>query len=54
MGVREHDEEVIHLFFTDDTKLFCELDKGIMLNLRCVLMDFQTVSGLSINFTNMI
>lgn len=50
MGVEDHVEEVTHLFFTNDGMLFCELDRGTTLNLKFVLMGFQAVSRLSINF----
>lgn len=51
MGVGDHVEEVIHLFFADNTLLFCESYKRVMLHLRCVLMGFQVVLGLNINLS---
>lgn len=33
-------EEIIHLLFTDDIMIFCEQDKRVMRNLRCILMSF--------------
>lgn len=51
VGVGKHANEVTHLFFADDIMLFCEPDERVMLNLRCVLMGSQDVSGLGTNFT---
>lgn len=48
VGAQNYIEEVTHLFFIDDAMLFCEPDKGMILNLECVLMGFQAVSGLNI------
>lgn len=41
--------EVSHLFFKDDTDIFCQPDKEMVLNLCGILMYFQAVSGLYIN-----
>lgn len=49
MGRRWATIEVFHLFFADDTLIFCQQDLGNMLHLICVLMCFHTVSGLKIN-----
>lgn len=49
VGVGERREEVTHLIFADEVLLFCVLEKEAFLNLRCVLMGFQVVSGLNIN-----
>lgn len=41
--------EVTHIFFADDTLIFCQPEKSTMLNLLCVLLCFQAVFGLNIN-----
>lgn len=41
--------EILHLFFADDTLIFCQLKERMMLHLRCILLCFQAVSGLDIN-----
>lgn len=41
--------EKTHLFFVDDSLIFCESDAGMLLNLWCILLCFQAVSGLKIN-----
>lgn len=51
VGVGEHMQEVTHLFFVDDTLGFHEPDEGALLNLRCILLRFQAVLGLNINFS---
>lgn len=48
MGDCEQAKDVRHLF-VNDTLLFCEPDVRIILNIRCVIMSFQAVSGLNIN-----
>lgn len=40
---------VSHLFFADDTLIFCQPYVRNLLHLRCVLLCFQGVSGLKIN-----
>lgn len=40
--------EVTHLFFTDDTLIFCQPDVNTLM-LRCILLCFQVVFGLNIN-----
>lgn len=45
MGEGKQVKEVIHLFFTDDTSMFCKLDTGAVINLIYVLLYFQAVSG---------
>lgn len=49
MGITDRAEEIIHLFFADDIMFFCEPKKRALLNIRCILMGFQAVLGLSIN-----
>lgn len=41
-------KEVTHLFFANDT-LFCQSQERFLLNLKCVMLCFQVVSGLNIN-----
>ena len=43
--------KVSHLFFADDTIVFCDNDCEQMVNLRCLLIWFQAVSGLRINLS---
>lgn len=45
-------EEVTHLFFVDDSLIFWQPDEKIILNLRCVLLCFQSVSELNINLSS--
>lgn len=40
---------VTHLFFADDTLIFCKPDLRNLLHLRCIFLCFQAVSGLKIN-----
>lgn len=42
----------IHLFFADDTMLFCEPDEEALKNINCTLVCFEVVSGLKINLSN--
>lgn len=49
VGRKNHTVEVSHLFFADDTLVFCQPEERILLNLRCVLLCFQLVSRLKIN-----
>lgn len=39
-----------HLFFADDSLVFCKPKADMLLNLRYILLCFQAVSGLKINF----
>ena len=41
--------KVSHLLFADDTIVFCDNDSEQILNLRCMLIWFQAVSGLRVN-----
>lgn len=41
--------EISHLFFADDTLIFCQPEITRLLNLHCTLFCFQAVSGLKIN-----
>lgn len=41
--------EVTHIFFADDSLIFCKPDARMLLNLRCILLCFQAVFGLKIN-----
>lgn len=41
--------EISHPFFADDTLFFCQPDISTLLNLRCIMLCFQAVSGLNIN-----
>jgi len=43
--------KVSHLLFADDTIVFCDNDCEQMVNLRCLLIWFQAVSGLRINLS---
>lgn len=45
----EHMEEVIHIFFVDDTLVPYELDEMVILNIICILLSFPTISRLIIN-----
>ena len=40
---------VSHLLFADDTIIFCDNDCEQMVNLRCILIWFEAVSGLRVN-----
>lgn len=44
--------KISHLFFANDTLIFCQLELRSLLHLRCVLLYFQAVSGLKINLNN--
>lgn len=41
--------EISHLFFADDIQIFCQPEIPMLLNLRCILLCFQTISELKIN-----
>ncbi|XP_059623114.1 uncharacterized protein LOC132266277 [Cornus florida] len=41
--------EISHLLFMDDTLVFCDIDVSQLRYLICVLVYFQTVSGLKVN-----
>ena len=43
--------KVSHLLFADDTIVFCDDDCEQIVNLRCILIWFQAVSGLSVNLS---
>jgi len=43
--------KVSHLLFEDDTIVFCDNDCEKIVNLSCILIWFQAVSGLSVNLT---
>lgn len=43
--------EISHLFLTNDTLIFSQPDVGMILNLKCVLLCFQVVSGLNVNIS---
>lgn len=49
VGSRDNTTEVSHLFFADDTFIFCQPDLRNLLDLRCILYWFQFVSELKIN-----
>lgn len=49
VGRRNQQIEVTHLFFADDTLIFCQLDERVILGLSCILMCFQAFSVLDIN-----
>ena len=38
-----------HFMFADDTLLFCERKVRLLKFLRCILMCFETISGLRVN-----
>ena len=42
--------EVTHLQYEDDTLIFCDVNKGQLLVLRSILVLFEGVSGLHINW----
>lgn len=39
-----------HLQFADDTLLFCDADVDQLLNVKAILLCFEAVSGLKVNF----
>ena len=43
--------KVSHLLFADDTIVFCDNDCEQIVNLRCILIWFQAVSGLRVNLS---
>lgn len=50
VGNNDKQMEISHLFFADNTLFFCQRDNNSLLNLRCILLCFQAVSGLIINY----
>lgn len=49
IGGESSQTELSHIFFVDDTLIFCQPETSMLLNLRCVLLRFQAVSDLKIN-----
>lgn len=49
MGRGDSTVEISHLFFPDETLIFCQSEESILSHLRCVLLSFQVVSGFNIN-----
>lgn len=45
VGRGDRQIELSHLCFADDTLIFCQPEERIILQLRCILLCFQTVSG---------
>lgn len=52
VGNRDKQMEISHVFFADDTLFFRQLDTNSFLNLRCILLCFQVVSDLKVNYDN--
>uniref|UniRef100_A0A7C9ALA2 Reverse transcriptase domain-containing protein n=1 Tax=Opuntia streptacantha TaxID=393608 RepID=A0A7C9ALA2_OPUST len=50
-GSNVEELKVSHLLFADDTIVFCDYDCEQIVNLRCLLIWFQAVSGLRINLS---
>ncbi|CAN1823558.1 Putative ribonuclease H protein At1g65750 [Linum perenne] len=50
MNERDGIGEINHLLYADDTLLFCEAEEEQVRNLFAILLCFQAVSGLRINF----
>lgn len=48
VGKGDNKVEISHLFFVDDTLVFCQPHERMILNLKCVLLSFQAVYGLNI------
>ena len=42
---------ISHLLFADDNLVFCKLDESNLGYLRCILLLFETMSGLRVNFS---
>jgi len=43
--------KVSHLLFADDIIVFCDNDCEQIMNLRCIVIWFQAMLGLSVNLT---
>lgn len=43
-------EEISHLQFADDTLLFCDANETQICNIKAILLCFEAVSGLRVNF----
>jgi hypothetical protein len=41
----------VALHYADDTLLFSALDDGHLRNMKCILMLFERVSGMRVNFS---
>ena len=48
-GWRSRGESVSHLFFANDTILFCDAKVEQVLHVRLLLLCFQAVTGLKVN-----
>ena len=48
-GDRRHNLKISHLFFADDTIVFCEANKEHLTHLSWILLWFEAASGLRIN-----
>ncbi|RVW20876.1 Transposon TX1 uncharacterized 149 kDa protein [Vitis vinifera] len=48
-GDRRHNLKISHLFFADDTIMFCEANKEHLTHLNWILLWFEAASGLRIN-----
>lgn len=48
VGVAEQADAITHLFFVDDMLVFSELDVNVLLNLICISLCFQAISGFKI------
>ena len=48
-GDRRHNLKISHLFFVDDTIVFCEANKEHLTHLSWILLWFEVASGLRIN-----
>ncbi|RVW98823.1 LINE-1 reverse transcriptase-like [Vitis vinifera] len=48
-GDRRHNLKISHLFFADDTIMFCEANKEHLTHLSWILLWFEAASGLRIN-----
>lgn len=50
LGHFPNDSKILNLYFADDTLIFLEADPLMVENLKFLLLGFQEVSGLKINF----